>query len=150
MDKNSHRVCEIMKRHQLAKKLPPSSVIPLNNKWKVRYLNMLGTHYVIETLLVRCDCKIISHDCQVCPHAYTCTCLDAYSTCYYIHMYYINVYVNIYIYIVHMTMLSVKTEHQQMLIIHILIMYSLLKIKIKIFRDSKMHILEMVIRNVAH
>ena len=34
----------------IAKKLSPSSIIPLNNnKWKVRHLNMLGTLYVIES-----------------------------------------------------------------------------------------------------
>ena len=52
MGKNSHRICEIMKCHQSAKKLYSSSIIPLNkNKWKVKFLNIPDTHYVMEKLL---------------------------------------------------------------------------------------------------
>ena len=52
MNKNSHRICEIMKCHQSAKKLYSSSIIPLNNnKWKVKSLNIPDTHYVMEKLL---------------------------------------------------------------------------------------------------
>ena len=59
MCKNCHRICEIMKCHQSAKKLYSSSIITLNNnKWKVKYLNMPDTHYVIEMLLQSFDCKL--------------------------------------------------------------------------------------------
>ena len=34
---------------------------------------MSDTHYVMETLQWSCDYKIMCCDCQVCPHAYTCT-----------------------------------------------------------------------------
>ena len=52
MNKNSHRICEIMECHQSAKKLYSSSIIPLNNnKWKVKFLNIPDTHYVMEKLL---------------------------------------------------------------------------------------------------
>ena len=59
MGKNIHRICEIMKCHQLAKKLYSNSIITLNNnKWKVKPLNMPDTHYIIETLLQKFDCKL--------------------------------------------------------------------------------------------
>ena len=54
MDKNSHRICEIIKCHQSAKKLYLSSIIPLNNnKWKVSSEYIPDTHYIIER---RGDC----------------------------------------------------------------------------------------------
>ena len=59
MGKNSHRICEIMKSYQSDKKLYSSSIITLNNnKWKVKYLNMPDTHYVIERY---CKALIINY-----------------------------------------------------------------------------------------
>ena len=72
-------ICEIIKCHLSPKKLYSSSIIPLNNnQWKVKSLNMPDTHYVIEKLLKSFDCKlcVVTIKCM-CPHAYTCTCLDA-------------------------------------------------------------------------
>ena len=76
---NSYRICKIMKSHQLAKKLSPDSVKPLNNNKRKVISKICQTHiiYVIEKLLENCDCKIMYCDCQVSPHAYTWTCLDA-------------------------------------------------------------------------
>ena len=67
MGKNSHRICEIMKRHQSANKLSPTSITPINNKkWKVNSQNVQDIHYVVETLGKSCDCKVICHDCHNC------------------------------------------------------------------------------------
>ena len=64
--------CKIMKHHQSPKKLSQTSIIPLNNKWNVRSLNMADTHYVIEKLLESCDCKIMNHNITVkCVHMLT-------------------------------------------------------------------------------
>ena len=49
-------ICKIMKCYQSDKKLSSSLIIILNNnKWKVKYLNMPDTHYVIEKVLQRFD-----------------------------------------------------------------------------------------------
>ena len=94
MEKNSHRICEIMKRHQSANKLLSTSITPINNKkWKVNSQNVQDTRYVVEKLEKSCDCKVICHDCQICPHAYTCTCLDATlhaTICKHVHLVHMN------------------------------------------------------------
>ena len=94
MGKNSHRICEIMKRHQSANKLSSTLITPINNKkWKVNSQNVQDIHYVVEKLEESCDCKVICHDCQICPHAYTCTCLDATlhaTICKHVHLVHMN------------------------------------------------------------
>ena len=72
----------------------PTSIKPINNKkWKVNSQNVQDTHYVVERLEESCDCKVICHDCQICPHAYTCTCLDAIihaTICKHVHLVHMN------------------------------------------------------------
>ena len=59
MGKNSHTVYKIMKCYQSDKKLSLILIITLNNnKWKVKYLNMPDTHYVIERY---CKALIINY-----------------------------------------------------------------------------------------
>ena len=71
-----------------------TSITSINNKkWKVNSQNVQHTHYVVEKLEESCDCKVICHDCQICPHAYTCTCLDATlhaTICKHVHLVHMN------------------------------------------------------------
>ena len=100
--------------------------IPLNNKWKVRYLNMPGTFYVIGKLLESCDCKIVSWLSSVS----TCTCLDATlhaTICKHIHLVYMETSDNV----VCKDRTSTDTNY------HILLMYSLPKVKKKDLETAK-------------
>ena len=76
MGKNSHRICEIMKCHQSAKKLYSSSIISLNNnKWKVKSLEYAKHTLYNRKLLQRFDCKLCVMTIKyvhLLTHVYTC------------------------------------------------------------------------------
>ena len=77
MGKNTHRVCEISKRHLSAINLSPSSITQLeNDKWKVSS-ETRNTDYVVEKMQEQCECKVKCKECDICPHMYVCSCLDA-------------------------------------------------------------------------
>ena len=48
-----------------------------NMKWKVQTQSSLDTNYVVENAQENCGCKLRCTNCQICPHNYTCTCLDS-------------------------------------------------------------------------
>ena len=77
MGKQTHRICEISKRHKAAKILSPTSIESVTEmKWKVLSQSK-NTQYTVEKVAQDCDCKILCKDCNICPHIYSCTCLDA-------------------------------------------------------------------------
>ena len=86
MSKQIHRTCEISKHHKAAKILSPKSIESVTEmKWKVLSQSK-NTQY---TVAQDCDCKILCKDLSICPHTYSCTCLDATlhaTVCKHIHM----------------------------------------------------------------
>ena len=78
MGKKSHKICEVNKRHKRALLLKLSSAAQIENtEWKVQSQSSPDTNYVIEKAQESCGCKLQCTDCEICPHNYTCTCLDS-------------------------------------------------------------------------
>ena len=76
--KQTHRICEIARRHKSALSLSSNCISTVTKeKWKVTSQTIQNKDYTIERVLEACDCKILCRDCNICPHIYTCTCLDA-------------------------------------------------------------------------
>ena len=79
--KNTHRVCEINKRHKSAeelKKIKDHSVTALDNStWRVQS-QTTNTQYIVQQHNRSCvyKCKLLCSTCAICPHMYSCTCLD--------------------------------------------------------------------------
>ena len=48
-----------------------------DTKWNVQSQSSPNINYVVEKAQEICRCKLQCIDCQICPHNYTCTCLDA-------------------------------------------------------------------------
>ena len=75
--KNTHRKCEITKRHKVAQELQKNSTCTLQScgifTWRIESLTCKGTIYVLQQLKQECDCSM----CYACIHMYSCTCLDA-------------------------------------------------------------------------
>ena len=46
-------------------------------KWIVASQNSSGIIYTVQKLLNNCECQIRCKHCTVCPHYYSCTCLDS-------------------------------------------------------------------------
>ena len=78
MGKNTHRICEISKRHKSAIAISPDHLTPIqHNKWNVRSNTESTRNYTVEKIQDSCDCKVVCQECQICPHIYNCDCLDA-------------------------------------------------------------------------
>ena len=66
------------KRHKRALLLKLSSNTQIENtKWKVQSQSSPDTNYVVKKAQENCECNLQCTDCQICPHNYTCTCLDS-------------------------------------------------------------------------
>ena len=79
MGKNSHRICEVNKCHKRALLLKLFSATQIENtKWKVQSQSSPDTNCVVAKAQENCGCsRLRCTDCQICPHNYTCTCLDS-------------------------------------------------------------------------
>ena len=77
--KNTHRICDINKRHKKALTFVSLALVEGTgeNRYKVSSLSRPGVSYFIEKVEDCCACKLKCRFCSVCPHMYTCTCLDA-------------------------------------------------------------------------
>ena len=92
--KATHRLCEINKRHKSAMdfyKLNPSAVTTIseNEKWPIQSQRDQLCAYLVEKKCHACDCQLLCKQCGICPHMYTCTCLDAvlhFTVCKHIHL----------------------------------------------------------------
>ena len=75
--KTSHRICEINKRHKSATLMSSSDIQESGeDKWIVASQTNRQL-YTIEKLIESCECQVKCQICQICPHMYSCTCLDA-------------------------------------------------------------------------
>ena len=94
MGKNSHRICEVNKCHKRALLLKLFSDTQIENtKWKVQSQSSPDTNYVVEKAQENCGCRLRCTDCQICPHNYTCTCLDSIlhaTVCKHVHFVHMN------------------------------------------------------------
>ena len=77
--KTSHRTSEINKRHKTASEILNSCCItPLEeNKWEVASVKSPSHFYTIAKMQENCNCKVCCAECQICPHSYTCSCMDS-------------------------------------------------------------------------
>ena len=78
--KNTHRVCEINKRHKAAQQMfmHQPQVTNLDEKmWKVRSQHQDDVFYHVKRLTNSCNCKLSCTACKACVHQYSCSCLDA-------------------------------------------------------------------------
>ena len=91
--KNSHRICDINKKHNTALYFVSLAMIEDagENRYRVSSQSRPGVTYVIEQAEKKCNCKLKCCFCSACPHMYTCTCLDTCTnTTVYKHMYLIH------------------------------------------------------------
>ena len=76
--KNTHRMCEIHKRHQKAMSYSMLATIERleNCAYRISSESKPGEFYTVQTIQLACTCKT---KCQYCEtsHMYSCTCLDA-------------------------------------------------------------------------
>jgi len=85
----THRICDINKRHRTA------MTFPLQNIWEETSIRSAqpGETYHVNKKLETWGCKLKCRFCSVCPHMYTCTCLDACTNttaCMYMHIMYMQ------------------------------------------------------------
>ena len=94
LGKNTHRICEINKRHKSALSLSPTSIETIaDNQWIVKS-ETKNMYYTIANVQETCECQIKCHECNICPHIYSCTCLDATlhaTVCKHIHLIYMYI-----------------------------------------------------------
>ena len=92
--KLTHRICEIMKRHKVATELSPTLITDLQgNEWMVNSTTEKKKQYKIIKNEDECTCRIICRICKICPHTYTCECMDALlhaTICKHIHLIHIT------------------------------------------------------------
>ena len=77
--KNTHRICEINKRHKAAQLMlsnPRISTVG-NLVWEVCSQTRAEVTYRVQQHQKHCDCKLRCKSCSGCVHMYSCTCLDA-------------------------------------------------------------------------
>ena len=90
--KQSHRICEINKRHKKAIQMQASGFKETQlsiNQWKVPSQSSQDTQYIVTKVLSQCECPLRCSTCNTCFHMYTCTCLDATihcTVCKHVHM----------------------------------------------------------------
>ena len=77
--KSTHRICEINKRHSAAELIDSKKAIVQysDNKWTVESQTQTGLEYTVLKQPNQCTCHLRCSKCRVCPHAYSCSCLDA-------------------------------------------------------------------------
>ena len=79
--KNTHRICEVRKRHEAASKMLEKGIKAekeSDSSWHVSAEKDAGKQYMVNVLQNEtCECKVVCDVCNICPHQYTCTCIDA-------------------------------------------------------------------------
>ena len=77
--KNTHRICEINKRHKKALTFASLAVIEETNSnlFKISSQSQAGLVYCVERKNSTCICQLKCRFCYACAHMYTCTCIDA-------------------------------------------------------------------------
>ncbi len=78
-NKNTHRLCEIRRRHAKCLTLVGKvEVKPFDkNIWTVQSEHFPCTMYKITKVAENCDCQLVCSKCNICVHMFTCTCMDA-------------------------------------------------------------------------
>ena len=92
--KNTHRTCEINRRHKSAEQLYSGKkchiyTIEENTECTVESQSQPNTTYTVKRQVESCECHVRCKPCGVCTHTFTCTCLDSilHSTiCKHIHL----------------------------------------------------------------
>ena len=79
MGKFTHHICDILKRHKSAVDMTEDLLVPIeqDKKQTVKSESRMETCYIVEKVNSFCDCKVTCRKCQICPHMYSCNCLDA-------------------------------------------------------------------------
>ena len=78
MGKNTHRISEVNKRHKRAVQLSPTLIkYEEDMKWTVTSQTSLHITYTVQKQEENCSCQIRCSECKICPHNYTCTCIDS-------------------------------------------------------------------------
>lgn len=77
--KLTHRISEIMKRHDAATKFSKNNFVETipGKKWKVNSATDSNREYIVTKNDTDCSCKILCRKCSICPHTYSCECMDA-------------------------------------------------------------------------
>ena len=95
----THRISEIMKRHNVATNLSPNTITEItpDKEWKVTSFSDRNEQYSVvkRDESDQCSCKILCRVCCICPHTYTCECMDALvhaTVCKHQHLVHMNTY----------------------------------------------------------
>ena len=98
-EKVTHRISEIMKRHNVATNLSPNTITEVtpDKEWKVTSSSDRNEQYSVvkHDESDQCSCKILCRVCCICPHTYTCECMDALvhaTVCKHQHLVHMNTY----------------------------------------------------------
>ena len=77
--KNSHRICDINKRHKRAVSYSVLASIQKTGEspYSVSSESTNGITYTVQEVRLSCDCKLKCQFCFACSHMYSCTCLDS-------------------------------------------------------------------------
>ena len=77
--KSTHRIRKISKRHSAAELIVSKKAIvqSSDNKWTVESQTQTDLEYTVLKQPNQCTCHLRCSKCRVCPHAYSCSCLDA-------------------------------------------------------------------------
>ena len=94
--KTTHRLCEIHKRHKSSMNIYEQNSYTIstcteNKKWSIKSQSTQGSEYIVEKQCDSCDCQLFCKFCSICPHMYSCTCLDAVlrnTVCKHVHLLY--------------------------------------------------------------
>ena len=78
MGKNTHRICEVNKRHKSAVHLSPTLIkSEEDTNWTVTSQSSSNITYPVHKQKEDCSCQISCSEYKICPHNYTCTCIDS-------------------------------------------------------------------------
>ena len=77
--KNTHRICDINKRHRNAISYALLATVNDlgNHAYKVSSQSRHGEYFTVQTIEFACTCQTKCQFCSACAHMYSCTCLDA-------------------------------------------------------------------------
>ena len=79
--KQTHRMCEINRRHKAAELMQLSNNCQVTTvsdiEWRVQSQSQQHIQYQIKQQNDHCECRVTCSSCGVCPHNFTCTCLDS-------------------------------------------------------------------------
>lgn len=77
--KKTYRICDVNRRHKKAVSIDQDlvSTTTEDKKWIAKSSTTAGVSYVIQSVAESCQCQLRCSACNVCPHLYTCSCLDS-------------------------------------------------------------------------